>query len=351
MGTAVLSAEQAYRLLDQGKVAPGTRITGLLNFSDRTGRNLAGEEVQDRKPPAVFPEGLSIDALDLSGRDVTTIPPGLKCYDLILARTRVTSLPQDISVVSRLDLTGCERLERLPVGLTVGTLSLQGCTALKQLPERLDVWFLDLSGCWAFETWPSQANIRSGRLQLRGCTALRRLPDYLNRLSALNVRDCPNLGSLPENLVVSGWLDLGHSGLNKESDLPPGLSQTQLRWAGVNVDRRIAFHPETILIDEVLGEKNAERRRVLMDRYGYRRFIQDAQAEILDSDVDPGGARQLLRVKLEGDEDLVAMSCFCPSTGRQYMIRVPPTTSTCRHAAAWIAGFDDPDDYNPIQET
>jgi hypothetical protein len=45
------------------------------------------------------------------------------------------------------------------------------------------------------------------------------------------------------------------------------------------------------------------------------------------------------------------MSCHCPSTGRQYIIRVPPTTPTCRHAAAWIAGFDNPDDYQPLIET
>jgi hypothetical protein len=156
---------------------------------------------------------------------------------------------------------------------------------------------------------------------------------------------------LPANLVVTGWLDLGHSGLKDESALPPGLLRAQLRWAGVNVDRRIAFHPETIHVDEVLEEGNSERRRMLLDRYGYGRFIQDAQAEILDRDTDPGGERQLLRVKWEGDEDLVAMSCFCPSTGRQYIIRVPPTTPTCHNAAAWIAGFDDPKDYHPVMET
>ncbi len=173
----------------------------------------------------------------------------------------------------------------------------------------------------------------------------------MQRLSALNVRDCPNLSALPANLVVSGWLDLGHSGLKEEAALPVGLAQTQLRWAGINVDWRIAFEPETIAVEEVLEERNAERRRVLLDRYGYGRFIQDSQAEILDRDKDPGGPRQLLRVKLEGDEDLVVMSCFCPSTQRQYMIRVPPATSSCRHASAWIAGFDNPDDYHPLKET
>jgi hypothetical protein len=341
MSAGSLPAEDALMLLAMGKAPPGLQIAGLLDYSDRLKRRL----------PRSFPDDLSVDALDLSGRELTALPRGLKCYELNLSQTPIASLPDDLQVDSRLDLSGCERLERLPEDLRVGTLILRGCTALKALPERLDVWFLDLTGCWAFETWPAVANIRSGRLQLRGCTALRTLPPYLSRLAALNVRDCPNLNSIPAKLTVSGWLDLGHSGLKNESDLPPGLLHTQLRWAGVSVDRRIAFHPETIKVDEILGESNAERRRVLLDRYGYGRFIKDARAEILDRDTDPGGERQLLRVKLDGDEDLVAFSCFCPSTGRQYIIRVPPATPSCHHAAAWIAGFDDPKNYHPVIET
>ena len=40
-----------------------------------------------------------------------------------------------------------------------------------------------------------------------------------------------------------------------------------------------------------------------------------------------------------------------PATGRRYVLRVPPQTRTCRQAAAWIAGFDNPDDYQPLAET
>ncbi|MES2788882.1 MAG: hypothetical protein V4719_04615 [Planctomycetota bacterium] len=336
-----ISAEQAYKVLKSGTAPADLTVSGVLDYSQKSERRL----------PPTFPDGLSVDVLDLSGQESVTLPSRLTCYELNLSRTSITTLPSDLQVTSRLDLTGCELLENLPSDFTVGTLLLRSCTSLTKLPENLDVWFLDLTGCWAFETWPESAQIRSGRLQLRGCTALRTLPPYLHRLAHLNIRDCPNLTSLPANLSVSGWVDLGHSGLTDETLLPQGLQGTQLRWAGINVDRRIAFHPEQIHVAEVLGERNAERRRVMLDRYGYGRFLQDSHAEILDRDVDPGGQRQLMRVKLEGDEDLVAMSCFCPSTGRQYMIRVPPVTPTCRAAAAWIAGFDDPDDYQPILET
>jgi hypothetical protein len=341
MPDATLKPRNAYELLASGAAPSGFRIEGALDYSAQSQREL----------PKKLPDGLQVDVLNLSGRMIESLPTGLKAYELILAETPILSLPDDIKVTCRLDLTRCDRLEHLPNGLTVGTLLLRGCTALTALPERLDVWFLDMSECWAVESWPKEASIRGGQLQLRSCTALRELPSYLQRLSALNVRECPNLKSLPPDLVVTGWLELAHSGLTCEEILPPGLATTQLRWAGVNVDRRIAFHPETIRIEEVLGERNSERRRVLLDRYGYGRFLQDAAAEILDSDADPGGKRQLLRVKLEGDEDLVAMSCFCPSTQRQYIIRVPPATTSCRHAAAWIAGFDDPRDYRPLVET
>jgi|GEM_PF-5634718 len=50
-------------------------------------------------------------------------------------------------------------------------------------------------------------------------------------------------------------------------------------------------------------------------------------------------------------EHLVGLNCRCPSTGREYLLRVPPMTKTCHEAAAWIAGFDDPRDYHPDQET
>ena len=341
MPPQIVNAEEAYQILKQDNPPDGLVVHGTLNYSKESGR----------QPPARFPHGLTVDVLNLTDQAIDSLPTGLTAYELILAGTEIRSLPDELKVEVRLDLSRCEQLESLPENLSVGSLILRRCHNLTSLPEGLDVWFLDLSGCWAFEHWPQKAHIRSGQLQLRGCTALRTLPSYLASLSALNVRECPNLASLPENLKVTGWIDLAHTGLSREELLPAGMANTQLRWAGLNVDRRIAFYPEQMHVDEVLEERNSERRRVLLDRYGYARFLVDAHAEVLDRDRDPGGERQLLRVALNGDEDLVAMSCFCPSTGRQYMIRVPPTTISCRHAAAWIAGFDDPDDYQPLIET
>lgn len=363
--TDCVSPEVAVRLIRAGHAGP-LSVQGVLDLSADS------DEVEDPprtffglKLPGIFaggesangqfrlPAGLHADVLDLHGQTwLDELPAGIKAYELNLAGTGVRTLPGDLEVENRIDLTRCEFLEALPPGLRVGSLILRSCTSLAALPEDLDVWSLDLTGCWALCRWPARAKIRSGRLLLRGCTALTELPPYLQNLAAVDVRDCPNLRQLPEGLRISGWLDIAHSGLAEDENLlPNSLDDVQLRWGGIPIEREYAFHPERMDPQAILADTNAERRRAMLDRYGYPRFMRDVGAEVLDEDTDPGGQRQLLRVKIEGDENLVAMSCFCPSTGRQYIIRVPPQTPSCRHAAAWIAGFDDPRDYQPIVET
>lgn len=124
-----------------------------------------------------------------------------------------------------------------------------------------------------------------------------------------------------------------------------------MRWRGVIVDEHIAFHPETITAQQVLEERNAERRRVMLERMGYEHFVAEARVQVLHQDWDAGGERRLLRVLFQGDEPLVCLGVRCPSTGRRYLIRVPPMMRQCHQAAAWIAGFDNPEDYRPLVET
>jgi hypothetical protein len=305
-----------------------------------------------RPEPLVLPRNLSAEVLDLSEcTGLKHLPAGLRAYELNLTRTAIRSVPQDLFVDTTLNLTNCRELASLPEGLTVGSLILRGCTSLETLPEDLDCWFLDLTGCWAFHRWPRQARIRSGRLNLRGCTALSSLPEYVGPLAAVNLRDCPNIRQLPSGLRITGWIDLAQSGLASAKAMPDCLQGVEIRWQGVPIDERLWLRPESITVPEILSEQNVERRRVLLDRFGYRRFMEQALAEVIDKDSDAGGERQLLRVPLKDDEPLVTLSCFCPSTGRQYFLRVPPETGTCRQAAAWIAGFDDPDQYRPLIET
>lgn len=345
----------AAALILAGRAPAGLEVSGPLRLGGSDVRSLPAGlsapalELRGCLQLSALPAGLRVRRLDVSGCSaLQALPAGLQCYELNASNTPLRELPDDLRVEGRLDLSDCTGLERLPAGLRVGSLILRGCTSLRALPEGLAVSFLDLAGCAQLERWPDQATVEVGRLNLRGCTRLRSLPPQLRELAQLDLGGCLSLHELPGNLRVTSWIDIADSGITW---LPPGVRAAQLRWRGMPIDERIAFRPETITAEEVLDEVNAERRRVLLERMGYERFLGQARAEVLDRDRDAGGERRLLRVPLAGDEPLVCVSVICPSTGRQYLLRVPPNTRTCRKAVAWVAGFDNPNDYRPIAES
>jgi hypothetical protein len=294
-------------------------------------------------------DGLRVSRLDASNSpNLATVGHGIYCRELILTGTAIATLPDDLQVVQRLDVSGCSRLERLPDNLKVGQLIARDCVALTALPAGLRVAYLDLTGCTSLAALPADLVVRNGQLSLRGCARLKSLPPGIGPLAQLDLSGCLNIAALPPTLAVTAWMDVGGSGLTA---LPPQLAGVAIRWHGVPIDERIAFRPETLDAREILAEPNAERRRVMMERFGLDRFMRDAKAQMLDQDRDAGGPRRLLRIELPDDEPLVCVSVICPSTQRQYMLRVPPTMQTCRQAIAWTAGFDDPDDYRPAVET
>lgn len=276
------------------------------------------------------------------------LAPHRRYVDLDLSGTDIELLPDGISVQFALRLRGCHRLLRLPTGLKVGSLDARECKALEGLPEGIEASFLDISDCPQIEAWPVSGSLRVGRLRARNCLGLRGLPPWLGRLSQLDLAGCTHLGELPEGLEVTSWIDLADTSIRS---LPNSLQGVGLRWRGVAIDERIAFRPEEIRAGEVLSERNAELRRVKLERMGFARFLAESDPEVLDADDAPGGMRKLFRVALGDDEPLVCVSVICPSTGRQYLLRVPPATTTCREAVAWTAGYDNPDDYRPIAET
>lgn len=286
--------------------------------------------------------------LELTEFEGKTLPRGLHCYELDASGSKLACLPDDIQIQSRLVLNNCMELAELPEGLSTGSISLRNCPSLRALPENIKTWFVDMTACMGFDTWPAHGTIQNGSLILRGCVGVRSLPTWIGRLSHLDLAGCTQLAEIPDGISVSSWVDIGGTRI---TGLPSTLQGASLRWRGVRIDERIAFQPEQLTAAETLAEKNAERRRVMIERMGYARFAKEAGAKALDEDTDAGGARQLLFIDLRQDEPLVGLWCRCPSTGRQYFLRVPPKMKTCHEAAAWVAGFDDPKLYRPKIET
>ncbi len=276
------------------------------------------------------------------------LPRGLNTFELEAQETPIGVVPPDLQVEYQLDLSNNAALESLPANLVIGILRLDGCTRLESLPEGVDPFILSMVGCINFTTWPQQGGPNLAQLDLTRCIRLAYIPAWVGELALLTVDDCSALTKIEDGVAVKGAFELADSGL---SELPESLWTAELRWRNVRIDARIAFHADEITYKEVLDTTNTELRRVMIDRMGYERFFKEADAKELDKDADTGGIRRLLKIEMRDDEDIVCLNVIDPSTGRSYILRVPPSMQTCRQAAAWIAGFDNPDDYNPIKET
>ena len=273
-----------------------------------------------------LPETTSMSSITIRRcTNFTELPGKLHCHLLSMPESQLRTLPEYIKVENELDLRGSRFLISLP-DFNTRTLTLANCTSFRTLPSSLECDVLNLAGCTAFQ-WPDFSFIEVRHLILS---------------------DCLQLNTIPEWLVIHDAIDVANTSL---SSLPQTLRKCRILWRGVEIDEIIAFRPDAIKSTDILHERNVERRRVMLERFGWERFFSEVRHERRDSDSDPSGERTLLRFAFDDDEDLLILAVSCPSTGRKYFIRVPPSVQTCHEAAAWIAGFDNAEDYGPVVET
>lgn len=125
-------------------------------------------------------------------------------------------------------------------------------------------------------------------------------------------------------------------------------------WHGIVIPddkKHVIEDPSKITVTELETESNIEVRRVMMDRYGYERYIVDSKAALVQE--DKWG--QLFRKEVEGDEAvcMVRVRNSTPEpdgTTKHYFLRVPEDTKTAHEGIAWT--FDvKAEDYNPQIET
>lgn len=308
-------------------------------------------------------------SLVVEGRSrIRSIPAGMRVGgDITFRRCPIEFVPQGLQVARTLRLIGLCKLKTLPADLVVpGVLDLSDCVELEEIPAAVRVGrSLKLRGCRSLRELPAGLEV-PGTLDLRGCTALTKLPAGLrvgfgvntapqgawqfrfpvrSFAPALRLADCPALTELPEDLSLDGPIEVAGSGLH---DLPASLASARVLWRGVLVPPEVVFHPERIAPLDILRQPNAELRRVMMERVGRDILLAKVGAQILDRDTDAGGARRLIFVARLNH---CYLACCCPSTRREYLLRVPPGMRSCREAAAWTAGFDDPERYRPAVET
>jgi hypothetical protein len=103
--------------------------------------------------------------------------------------------------------------------------------------------------------------------------------------------------------------------------------------------------------ERIRDEENAELRRVMLEHYGYDRYLEESGAVPVHRDE----AGVLWRVRLVGDEDVVMVEVVNSTpepdgTHRTYWLRVPPSTRTAQEGVAWTFGLD-AEAYEPLQQT
>ena len=98
---------------------------------------------------------------------------------------------------------------------------------------------------------------------------------------------------------------------------------------------------------DIIGCRNVEIRRFLFERFGYERFVKDLRATIVNKD----GEHELILLQWRKDEEPINLvKVKDTTTGKFYLLRVPPNIRTCREAVAWTFALQ-PEDYEPIKET
>ncbi|MEO3974705.1 DUF6745 domain-containing protein [Streptomyces sp. CAU 1734] len=122
-------------------------------------------------------------------------------------------------------------------------------------------------------------------------------------------------------------------------------------WRGMPVPPEFLDGLATLTPTRIRTEENAELRRVMLEYYGYDRYLAESGAHPVHKD-ETG---VLWRIALADDEDVVMVEVVNSTpepdgTHRTYWLRVPPTTSTAREGVAWTFGLR-PEAYEPLRQT
>lgn len=117
---------------------------------------------------------------------------------------------------------------------------------------------------------------------------------------------------------------------------------------GVQLPDFVILHPEKITILHIQKENNTEVRRVMLEKYGYAKYLKNTNAELLAQD----RFGKLWSVPVQNDEPLVMVEVLNSTPEpdgsiKTYFLRVPPNTKTCQEGIAWTFGLER-GQYDPV---
>jgi hypothetical protein len=135
----------------------------------------------------------------------------------------------------------------------------------------------------------------------------------------------------------------------------PALSYTDgfalYAWRGMPIPADFTDTLAGLTAERIAAEGNAELRRVMLENFGYDRYLAETGARPVHRD-ETG---VLWRIEMPGDEPVAMVEVVNATpepdgTRRTYHLRVPPRTRTAREGVAWTFGLIE-DDYEPVRQT
>ncbi|MEV1053004.1 DUF6745 domain-containing protein [Streptomyces sp. NPDC049887] len=122
-------------------------------------------------------------------------------------------------------------------------------------------------------------------------------------------------------------------------------------WRGMPVPAEFLAGLASLTPERIRTEENAELRRVMLEFYGYERYLTESDARPVHRD-ETG---VLWRIALSDDEDVTMVEVVNSTpepdgTHKTYWLRVPPTARTAKEGVAWTFGLD-AEAYAPVRQT
>jgi hypothetical protein len=102
---------------------------------------------------------------------------------------------------------------------------------------------------------------------------------------------------------------------------------------GLNVPKYVVLQPEKITLERIFNAKNNEVRSIMIERYGWQRYLVDSDAKMLDKrDNAIENTKEALFATGKLGNRLVVT---CP-TGRIFTLGVPSDIVRCEEAQRWL---------------
>lgn len=121
-------------------------------------------------------------------------------------------------------------------------------------------------------------------------------------------------------------------------------------WHGVGVARWVIDQPDLVTPGMIGNQSDVSMKRVLLERYGYARYVQELGCEVQSDDWG-----SLWRASTFDDEPLVMVHVLNATpepdgSFKDYFLRVPPGVTSARQAVAWTFAATE-DGYGPKVQT